>query len=213
MKIKDPVSGLSHLMGLALAVVGVGWLVLHGSRDLGTLLARALYGVCLVALYAASSVYHLVPASEKSTRRLRLFDHLAIFLLVAGTCTPIFYRAFEGNTRLVMLGSIWLLAAAGVVFKLTWRGAPRWLYTALYVAMGWAVALRWSTVAHALPPAAWALVLAGGLTYTAGALIYAVRRPDPLPDRFGFHEIWHLFVLGGSALHYSAIAILSERVS
>jgi hemolysin III len=92
--------------------------------------------------------------------------------------------------------------------RLLWRGAPRALYTALYVAMGWMVVLRWQAVAHALPTTALLLVVTGGLTYTLGAVVYALRRPDPFPQRFGFHEIWHLFVLGGSALHFAAVASL-----
>ena len=86
--------------------------------------------------------------------------------------------------------------------------APRWLYTALYVAMGWVIVLRWSEVRQAVPAAPLALIVAGGVTYTLGALVYALRRPDPFPRVFGFHEIWHLFVLGGSALHFAAVAAL-----
>jgi hemolysin III len=103
---------------------------------------------------------------------------------------------------------MWGAAIAGVVFKLVWRGAPRALYTGLYVAMGWASALSAPALVASLPRAAVALVVAGGVTYTAGAIVYALRRPNPLPRVFGFHEIWHLFVLGGSALHYAAIALI-----
>jgi hemolysin III len=201
--VKDPVSGFSHLAGLFVALVGVGFLV---GRALDV--PRVVYGVCLVALYAASSAYHLFVASDRVTARLRRLDHIAIFLMVAGTCTPVFHHALSGRARVVMLVGIWTAAAIGVAFKLLWMSAPRWLYTALYLAMGWAVVLQWSAVVHGLPRAVFAFVIAGGVAYTLGAIVYASKRPDPFPRVFGFHEIWHLFVLAGSTLHFLAIALL-----
>ncbi len=208
-RVKDPVSGFSHLGGCLLALVGFVALLVRARGHAGALASVCVYGVCLVALYAASSAYHLVIAGERMTRTLRLFDHIAIFLMIAGTCTPLYFHAFSGAARVIMLGGIWGAAALGIAFKIAWRGAPRALYTAVYVAMSWGMVLRGSALMAALPTAVWALVVAGGLTYTAGAIVYVARRPDPLPKIFGFHEIWHLFVLGGSALHYSAIAILA----
>ncbi len=206
--IKDPFSGLSHLAGGVLASVGAVWLVARSGPSAGAVASACVYGACLVVLYAASSAYHLVVASERATRLLRLFDHAAIFAMVAGTCTPVFWRAFSGRTLAVVLGAIWGVAVAGVVFKLAWRGAPRGLYTGLYVAMGWGSALCAPALLAAVPRAALALVVAGGVTYTLGAVVYAAKRPNPFPRVFGFHEIWHLFVLGGSALHYAAIALI-----
>lgn len=208
MKVKDPVSGLTHLAGCAIALLGVGWLLGRAPHDWGTILTSATYGACLVTLYAASAVYHLVIADERITRKLRLLDHIAVFLLVAGTCTPVFYRAFSGRTRVVMLATVWVVAFAGVAFKLLWANAPRWLYTLLYVAMGWSFVLQWGKVL--LPRSALTLVLVGGVVYTLGALVYALKRPDPFPKVFGFHEIWHLFVLFGSVLHFAAIALLTS---
>ena len=207
-RFKDPVSCFSHLVGLGLAVTGVAWLFARHFDGARPNAALCIYGASLIALYAASSAYHLVVAGERATRALRALDHLAIFLLVAGTCTPIFYDAFDGLQRTVMLSVIWGAAILGVVLRLTWRGAPRSVYTALYVAMGWMVLLRWHDVLRALPTTALVLVLAGGVTYTLGAVVYATRRPNPFPRFFGFHEIWHLFVLGGSAFHFAAVASL-----
>jgi hemolysin III len=206
LRLRDPVSGLTHLAGFVVALAGLGWLALRTGGDVGS--GVVIYGASLLALYAASSAYHLVAAGERTTRVLRALDHLAIFFLIAGTCTPLFCRAFDGSARTLMLAGIWGSAAAGIAMRLLWRGAPRALYTALYVAMGWMVVLRWQAVAHALPTTALLLVVTGGLTYTLGAVVYALRRPDPFPQRFGFHEIWHLFVLGGSALHFAAVASL-----
>jgi hemolysin III len=208
-KVRDPISGFSHLGGLVLSLAGAGYLLARSTRDVGTFVTSATYGVCLVALYLASSAYHLVLAGETVTRRLRLLDHIAIFLMVAGSCTPILYGGLAGAARAAMIAGVWSVAAAGIVLQVVWRGAPRWLYTAFYVAMGWGVALQWPRMMATLPGAALVLVVAGGVTYTLGAIVYAVKRPDPLPLVFGFHEIWHVFVLGGSALHYAAIVSLA----
>jgi hemolysin III len=204
--LRDPFSGLSHLAGFVVALAGLAWLAERTGGDVSR--GVVIYGASLLALYAASSAYHLVAAGERTTRVLRALDHLAIFFLIAGTCTPLFCRAFEGSTRTLMLAGIWGAAAAGIAMRVLWRKAPRALYTGLYVAMGWMVVLRWQAVQHALPTTALVLVVMGGLTYTLGAVVYALRRPDPFPQRFGFHEIWHLFVLGGSALHFAAVATL-----
>ena len=210
--VKDPVSGFSHLAGLALALVAVPSLLLfaHAKHDTGRLVTSSAYGLSLIALYAASSAYHLVVAEARVSRRLRLLDHIAIFLLIAGTCTPFFYRAFDGTTRVAMLSLVWALAAAGIGLELTWRRAPRLLYTAIYVAMGWLVVVRWTMVVHALPAHVLALLVAGGITYTLGAIVYASKRPDPFPRVFGFHEIWHIFVLAGSGLHFAAVVTLAN---
>lgn len=205
LRLEDPVSGLTHLAGFVVALAGLAWLSVRDGGDASH--GLAIYGASLLALYAASSAYHLVVAGERTTHLLRALDHLAIFFLIAGTCTPLFFRAFEGSTRTAMLAGIWGAATAGIAMRLLWRQAPRALYTALYVAMGWMVVLRWRDVERALPITVLVLVVTGGLVYTLGAVVYALRRPNPLP-RFGFHEIWHLFVLGGSALHFAAVASL-----
>ena len=133
--------------------------------------------------------------------------------MIAGTCTPIFFRAFDGAVRIAMLATIWAIALLGIALRALWSGAPRALSTAIYVAMGWLVVVRGPCALSALPRGVLALVLAGGVTYTLGAIVYATRRPNPVPRVFGFHEIWHLFVLGGSALHYAAIFLLETTSS
>jgi hemolysin III len=206
---RDPVSGYLHLAGLALSAVGACALMARawGARSL--LATCATYAIGLVALYGASSAYHLVSADDRIARRLRKLDHGAIFLMIAGTCTPIFFCAFDGTVRWAMLVAVWIVAALGIVLRLTWMGAPRVVYTAIYVAMGWMVLVQGRRALATLPPAVVALTLAGGVVYTAGAVVYGAKRPDPLPGRFGFHEIWHLFVLAGSSLHYGAIFVLA----
>jgi hemolysin III len=204
----DLVSGSSHLAGLVLATIGLFALVAlaRGPASLATHLA---YGVSLVALYAASSAYHLIPGDERLATRLRKLDHSAIFAMIAGSSTPIFWRAFDGAARAWMIGAIWAIAIVGIAFRLSWMHAPRALYTATYVAMGWLVVVRGPAALLALPHAVLALIVAGGVAYTLGAVVYALKRPNPFPRVFGFHEIWHLFVLAGSALHYGAVLLLA----
>jgi hemolysin III len=205
---REPVSGYTHLAGLGLACVGAVVLVARARGGGAPTAATLVYLVCLVGLYAASSAYHLLPSGEALRRRLRKLDHAAIFLMIAGTCTPVFWYALAGGMRTAMLCAVWAVAFAGIAFRLIWLTAPRALYTVMYVAMGWMFAVQGPRAFQALPTTVIALLLAGGLTYTAGAVVYAWKRPDPFPAVFGFHEIWHLFVLGGSAFHYAAIAAL-----
>ena len=204
---RDPVSGYSHLAGLLLAVVGVLALIARGGGSVGLVASTAIYGACLVALYGASSAYHLAPRGSAEARvgGLRKLDHAAIFLMIAGTCTPVFWSAFDGLVRVAMIAAVWSLAAGGIALRLAWMRAPRWLYTLMYVAMGWLFVLQGPRGFSALPSPVLLLIVAGGMAYTLGAVVYAIKRPDPFPRVFGFHEIWHLFVLGGSALHYAAI--------
>jgi hemolysin III len=205
---REPVSGYSHLAGFALACAGAAALFARAGHQTTTAVLSLVYGTCLVGLYAASSAYHLLPSGEALRSRLRKLDHAAIFLMIAGTCTPIFWRAFEGTTRASMLIGVWSVAAVGIVLRLAWPSAPRLLYTAMYVAMGWMFVVAGPRGFQSLPATVIALVVAGGVTYTAGAVVYALKRPDPLPLVLGFHEIWHFFVLVGSGLHYAAIAAL-----
>ena len=206
---RDPVSGYSHLVGLVLAAVGGLALVVRPSHRAWTLATTGTYAACLVAMFGASSTYHLVRGSEALVARLRKLDHAAIFLMIAGTCTPIFFRCFDGAVRAAMLATVWGCALVGLVLRAVWTGAPRTLYTLMYVAMGWLVVVQGPRAFAALPASVVGRVCAGGTAYTLGALVYARKRPDPFPDVFGFHEIWHLFVLCGSGLHYGAIFVLT----
>lgn len=206
-RLKDPFSGLSHAAGLVLALVGSAWLLAR-SPDRASFATLAVYAAGLVVLYAASSLYHLIVADERTTRALRLFDHAAIFVMIAGTSTPILHRGLAGGLRSTMLAVTWTLAALGIACKLSWRSAPRAVYTAMYVGMGWSVVPAGRALIAGLTTPQLACVVGGGIVYTLGALVYALKWPDPRPSVFGFHEIWHLFVLGGSALHFAAIALL-----
>jgi hemolysin III len=203
-RLREPVSGLTHLAGVLLALVALIVLLTRADRA-DQLLAFGIFGLSLVALYSASALYHLLPVSPAATARLRRLDHMTIFILIAGTYTPVCVLALEGGWRAGLLGLIWTLALCGVALKMLWMRAPRWLSVGIYLAMGWIAVIAASAIFRAVPYGGIAWILGGGLVYSAGALIYALKRPDPVPGVFGFHELWHLFVLAGSACHFWAM--------
>ena len=206
-RLREPVSGLTHLAGVLLALIALGVLLAKasGAGRVDQFVAFGIFGCSLIALYGASALYHLLPASPAAVARLRRLDHMAIFILIAGTYTPICLLALEGGWRAVLLCLVWTLALCGVVLKLLWMDAPRWLSVGLYLAMGWLAVIAASAILKAVPLGGIAWILAGGLVYSAGALIYGLKRPNPVPGVFGFHELWHLFVMAGSACHFWAI--------
>jgi hemolysin III len=208
LRVREPFNACSHLVGLVLALLGAPWLVLRSGSDRATRLGMAVYGVSLVLTYASSFAYHAVIGSDRTTRRLRSCDHFAIYLQVAGTGTPVFVRAFQGGDRVLMLSLIWGYAVGGILLRAFWPGVPRVVSTSIYVVMGWMIAVRWSAIVHAASSVTLALLVAGGVVYTLGAVVYARKRPDPLPGVVGFHGLWHLLVLGGGALHFAALATL-----
>jgi hemolysin III len=206
-RLREPVSGLTHLAGVLLALVALGVLLAGaaGEGRVDQFVAFGIFGCSLVALYGASALYHLLPVSPRAVARLRRLDHMAIFVLIAGTYTPICVLALEGGWGAGLLGLVWALAFCGVVLKLLRMDAPRWLSVGLYLAMGWVAVVAASAILRAVPPGGIAWILGGGLVYSAGALIYGLKWPDPAPGIFGFHELWHLFVLAGSACHFWAM--------
>jgi hemolysin III len=206
-RLREPVNGLTHVAGGVLAVVGLGVLVATAA-DAGRpdqVLAFGVFGLSLISLYTASALYHLLPLSPSGVARLRRLDHMTIFVLIAGTYTPFCLLALNGGWKWGLLGLIWGLALCGVLLKVRWMGAPRWLSVALYLGMGWVAVIAAPALIQAIPPGGISWVLAGGLVYSAGALIYGLKWPNPLPGVFGFHEVWHLFVIAGSACHFWAV--------
>ncbi|MDQ5827404.1 MAG: hemolysin III family protein [Chloroflexota bacterium] len=169
------------------------------------IVAFGIFGLSLTALYSASTLYHLLPLSPAGVARLRRVDHMMIFVLIAGTYTPFCLLALDGAWRVGLLSVFWSLAMCGVLFKLFWMGASRWLSVALYMGMGWVAVIAAPALFQAVPPGGMAWVLGGGLVYSLGAIVYGLRRPNPWPGVFGFHELWHLFVVVGSACHFWAV--------
>jgi hemolysin III len=206
-RLREPVNGLTHAAGGLLAAVGLSVLLATAAStgSLDQLVAFGVFGLSLVALYAASALYHLLPLSPSGVARLRRLDHMTIFVLIAGTYTPFCLLALDGGWRWGLLGLIWSLALCGVLLKALWMDAPRWLSVVLYLGMGWTAVIATPALLRAVPPGGIIWVLAGGLVYSAGALVYGLKRPNLVPGVFGFHEVWHLFVLAGSACHFWAV--------
>jgi hemolysin III len=200
-RIKEPFNGISHLAGAAAAVLVTVLMARQAALRGG---ARAsipfiLYGASMVLLYLASGTYHLLDVGERLHVLLRRFDHISISLLIAGTYTPICLVALRGRVGDVVCWVVWGLAAAVILTDVFWLEAPRGIKTALYVALGWVAIWVLMPLERAVGWAGMAWMLAGGVVYSAGALLYALKKPDPWPRVIGFHGIWHLFVLGGSA--------------
>jgi hemolysin III len=202
MRIREPVNGTSHLIGLLLAGAGTV-LLLRMSGDPWALLAFSIYGATLILLYGASTLYHLLPLSERPLRVLRTLDHIAIYFLIAGTYTPVALITLHNRLGWTLLAAVWLIALAGIPFKLFFLDAPVWLSTGTYLAMGYLALVALVPLAKAVSLSGLLWLVAGGIAYTIGAVIYARQRPDPFPGRFGHHEIWHLLVLTGSACHFA----------
>jgi len=207
-KLREPVSGLSHLAGALLGMLGLVVLIklalTHGGPR--HLVSFTIFGVTMVATYVTSALYHLLDISPAGIRRLRRLDHAAIYLFIAGSYTPFCLLPLHGVWGWSLLVAIWTLAIVGVIMKLFWLEAPRWAVVGPYLVMGWAALFCIVPLVRAMPPAATAWMLAEGLAYSVGAIIYATKRPDPFPNVFGFHEIWHLFVIAGSVCHFVAVA-------
>ena len=202
MQMREPFNGASHLVGLLLAGAGTV-LLLRLAQGPAQLAAFAIYGATLILLYGASAMYHTLPLADRPLRALRTLDHIAIYFLIAGTYTPVALITLDGVLGWSLLGIVWLLALAGIPFKVWFLDAPVWLSTGTYLGMGYLALLAIVPIARAVSVTGLLWLVAGGTAYTIGAVIYARKRPDPFPGRFGHHEIWHLLVLAGSGCHYA----------
>jgi len=199
---KDFWSATTHFVGFIAAIVGLVFLLVLCEPGAARITSAAIYGGALVALFAASSAYHFFDLGEAGNRWLKRIDHIGIFLLIGGTYVPALVLLLDGTWRVTTLGIVGGLAAAGVVLKLLWLDCPEWLSTALYLAYGWFGIIPFIKFFPELTfwDATW--FLSGGLAYTIGAVVFAREWPDPWPERFGHHEVWHLLVLGGAVSHY-----------
>lgn len=207
MKARDPISSFSHMIG---AVVFAFATVLLIAKTLFVdawspkiLIGVIVFGASLVALYSASAIYHYSNGSQRKILVLRKLDHSMIYVLIAGSYTPILLKYMPQKEGLIFVSVMWLCAAVGVVIKLCWFNAPRWLQTVLYIAMGWAVLFDIS-IFKQMSGVALFLLAAGGISYTVGGIIYIVKKPN-ISAQFGFHELFHMFILMGSVFHYLMI--------
>lgn len=206
-KAREPVNAYSHFLGAILSAVGLFYLLKHTPFGAGPryYVGLSIFGASLLLLYFTSGLYHKVNGSQKLISFMRRLDHIMIYILIAGTYTPICLLVLEGSWRWSMLICIWSLALLGIVFKLVWFSAPRWLSTASYVLVGWTAAVSFYPLSRALSLAGMISMVLGGIFYSAGALIYALKRPRLNLRFISFHEIFHGFVLAGSFTHYLMI--------
>jgi hemolysin III len=205
-KIREPVNGLTHLSAAVMAAIGVVVLLYLTYGALPEQLAILIYGSSLILMFSASAAYHLVRANPRATLWLRKLDHSSIYLLIAGTYTPICIHFFAGFWRWGILAIVWSMALVGIAVKLLIIHAPRWLTAGIYLVMGWMAVFAAREILTAMPVGALAWLLAGGVLFSLGALVYILKRPDLWPGKFGFHEVWHIFVILGCLAHFILVA-------
>lgn len=203
---KPRLRGVSHEWAFFMSVPLGVWLVVSAPNG-KAVLAASVYALSVALLFGASALYHRITWASAAARRwMRRIDHSAIFVLIAGTYTPFALLTLDGTLATVILVAVWAGAAAGIVMTMVWIDAPKWLIAIVYVALGWVAVAAMPEMLSDLGVTAVGLVAAGGALYTAGAVIYARRRPDPVPTVFGYHEIFHVLVIAAAALQYAVVA-------
>ena len=200
--IREPFCGLSHGLGACLAFLGLLALLLRAHGDPSRTVGLALYGLSLTFLYAVSALYHSLWRPEEELDRWQRVDHIAIFLFLVGTYAPLCLVSLRGPWGWGLGTTVVALAAFGILGSRPRHGLPDWARVLLYAVIGWLALLAAGPLRHALTPEGFGWLLAGGLLYTAGGLVFAADRPHLWPGRFNAHDLWHLFVLAGSACHY-----------
>jgi hemolysin III len=203
--------GTIHLAAALAAPFGLVWLLLIADSPSGYV-GASIFAACLMLLYTSSATYHLAPwprlmRGPRGRGVLKRLDHSMIFVLIAGTYTPFCLSVLGLGWGISMLAIVWSLAGAGILMKIAWPYAPRWLGVSLYLALGWIGIIPAAEVIARMDAVAVAMLLAGGLAYSVGGVIYALRRPDPFPRVFGFHEIFHVLVVAGSITHFALVAL------
>lgn len=204
--IKDPGSAITHFIGMLMAIFAAVPLLIKAAREPEHIyiISLTIYALSLILLYAASTTYHTFDISEKVNTILKKIDHMMISVLIAGSYTPICLLVLKGRLGLILLAVVWSFAIAGILIKAFWVFCPKWVSSVLYIGMGWTCVLAFTQILNGMSQAAFAWLLAGGIIYTVGGVIYALKLPlfNNRHKNFGSHEIFHLFVMGGSACHF-----------
>lgn len=204
--VKDPGSAITHFIGMLMAIFAAVPLLIKAAHEPGRIyiISIAVYAVSLILLYAASTTYHTFNRSEKINTVLKKIDHMMIFILIAGSYTPICLLVLKGKTGIILLSIVWGIAILGIVLKAFWVFCPKWVSSVLYIGMGWTCVLAFTQILNSMSPAAFGWLLAGGIIYTIGGVIYALKLPlfNNRHKNFGSHEIFHIFVMLGSACHF-----------
>lgn len=206
-RVKDPMSALTHFIGFWMALMGMPILLIRASvygESEGKLISLAIFMLSMILLYGASTAYHTFHISDRADQILKKMDHMMIFVLIAGSYTPVCTIVLRENGGWSLLALIWGIAAAGIAFKALWVNCPKWVSSVIYIGMGWAALLSLSDLWRMLPSVAFGWLLLGGILYTIGGVIYALKltRLFRNPDWFGAHELFHVFVMLGSLCHY-----------
>jgi hemolysin III len=204
-KFREPTSAITHLVAASISFIGLIVLIVLGWGDFQKIIPFSIYGISLIMMFTASGTYHMVIARDSIILNLRKLDHSAIYLLIAGTYTPICIYFFSGFWQYGLLILIWSLAIIGIAVKLFIINSPRWITAGVYLVMGWLAIMGVQEILRTMPTAAIIWLVVGGLFYSLGAIIYITKFMDFFPGKFGFHEVWHIFVILGAFSHYYLI--------
>lgn len=207
-KLREPINSITHLAGAGFSIVALIAMLAKGfisNASQTAMLSVTIFGISLILLYTVSGTYHGVVSTEKVIGYLQKLDHSMIFILIAGSYAPFCLIALGGTLGTVMFIVMISIAIAGIAFKLLWFNAPRWLQTALYIAMGWSAIFVIGPLSAALPTLSIFLLVLGGVFYTIGGVIYAIKPSKFGFGSFGFHEIFHIFILLGSITHFICV--------
>jgi hemolysin III len=205
-RVRPRLRGVFHQYAFFVSLASGTLLVLLAATTKASV-AAAIYAASVSALFGVSALYHRSTWTTPARRRMRRLDHAMIFLLIAGTYTPVGLLVLQGTLATVVLAVVWGGALAGIALELAWTTAPRWLGGTVYLALGWVAVVATPQLFARLGMTGGLLIVAGGLVYSAGAAVYALRRPDPVPLVFGYHEVFHLLVIAGVAAHFLAISL------
>jgi hemolysin III len=198
--------GVSHQWAFFVALAAGAALVIAAPSGRATL-AATIYAISMCAMFGASALYHRVNWKSLAARRwMRRLDHSMIYVLIAGTYTPFALLVLDGGLAKAVLVTIWAGAGLGIALEMFWSDTPKWLTAAVYVLLGWVAVIAFPELASELGVLGMSLVAGGGVLYTAGAVIYALRRPDPAPAVFGYHEIFHVLVIAAAVMQFVAVA-------
>lgn len=210
-KLKDPGSAITHFIGMLMAAFAAVPLIIRacsGGRDVTV--CCAVFVVSMILLYGASTLYHSFDKGEKINRILKKLDHAMIFVLIAGSYTPICLLVIGGRTGIILLSLVWGVGILGIIFKLCWVTCPKWLSSVMYIAMGWMCVMAFTPIMNNMTGSELMWLLAGGIVYTVGGILYAIKTPrvkayNERHRYFGTHEIFHVFVMVGSLCHFVLI--------
>ena len=204
--IKEPGSAITHFIGMLMAIFAAVPLLIKAAHDPSRIyvISLAVYSASMILLYAASTTYHTFDISAKINTILKKWDHMMISVLIAGSYTPICLLVLKGKTGLILLAIVWSFAIIGILIKAFWVYCPKWVSSILYIGMGWTCVLAFTQILNSMSRTSFIWLLTGGIIYTVGGIIYALKLPlfNSKHKNFGSHEIFHLFVMGGSMCHF-----------